>query len=202
MIIEIHGFPGAGKTTVLTMIAQRALKGKWTLDIPPTKNVFTSFPCPNCYQLDFEQLGKYYFHDCLIIIDEISLYADNRNFRNFSEDLLYFFKLSRHAKIHLVWASQSASDADRKIRTVTEKSYIIDRYFWFTAIKPILKYHTVVNGQPDERCELAPIINWKWCFRPKWYKHFDSYSYKELPEPELKLWNFSEEVKKIEIKKD
>lgn len=43
-VVEIHGFPGAGKTTVLTMIAQRSLQGKETLGIPPYKMVLTSFP--------------------------------------------------------------------------------------------------------------------------------------------------------------
>lgn len=194
MIIEIHGFPGSGKTTVLTMIAQRALKGKSTLGLFPSKTVLTSFPCPGCYQLDFDQLGKYNFHDCLVIIDEISLYADNRSFKNFSDSLLYFFKLHRHMGIDLVWCSQSATDADKKIRTVTERSYIIDSYFCFTAIKPIFKSHTVVEGQPGELFELAPPAYWRWCYRPKWYKYFDSYSVKPLPEPQLKMWDYNRDL--------
>lgn len=189
MVIEIHGFPGSGKTTVLAMIAQRALQGKRTLGIAPCNTVLTSFPCPGCYQLDFNELGKYHFHDCLMIIDEISLFADNRNFKQFSDSLLYFFKLHRHMHIDLIWCSQSATDADKKIRSVTECSYIIDRYLWFTAIKPILKYHTVIAGEPGERFELAPPIDWKWCFRPKWYKYFDSYAVKPLPESQLKMWD-------------
>jgi len=189
MVVEIHGFPGSGKTTVLTMIAQRSLQGKETLDIPPCDTVLTSFPCPGCYELDFELLGKKGFHDCLMVLDEISMYADSRHFRQFSDSLLYFFKFHRHHNINLVWASQSASDADKKIREVTQCSYIIDRYFCFTAIKPILKQHTVKSGEPDISFELAPPIMWQWCYRPKWYKYFDSYAVKELPEPELKLWS-------------
>ena len=88
-----------------------------------------------------------------------------------------------------MWASQSASDADKKIREVTQCSYIIDRYFFLTAIKPILKQHTVKSGEPDISFELAPPIMWQWCFRPRWYKYFDSYAVRELPEPELKLWS-------------
>ncbi|MDE6005603.1 MAG: hypothetical protein K2G88_09485 [Oscillospiraceae bacterium] len=200
MIVEIHGFPGSGKTTVLTMIAQRALQGKFTLGLPPTKRVFTTFPCPDCYEIDFNNLGKYNFHHCLILIDEISMYADNRNFQKFSEELKYFFKLHRHFHVNVVWCSQSARDADLKIRAVTERSYIIDKYLWFTAIKPILKYHTVRGGQPDEKFELSPPIDWHWCFRPRWYKYFDSFHEpKKLPEPELKLWAVQpvEKVKKI-----
>lgn len=189
MVIEIHGFPGAGKTTVLTMLAQRSLQGKETLGIPPYDTVLTSFPCPGCYELDFDLLGKRNFSNCLMILDEVSMYCDARSWKNFSESLLYFTKFTRHHKISLVWASQSANDADKKLREVTQASYIIDKYFCFTAIKPILKRHTVVNGVPDQRFELAPPALWSWCFRPKWYKYFDSYSVKPLPEPELKLWS-------------
>lgn len=188
MVVEIHGFPGSGKTTVLTMIAQRSLQGKETLGIPPCDTVLTSFPCPGCYELDFELLGKKNFHNCLMILDEVSMYADARHFKNFSDSLLYFFKFHRHHNINLVWASQSASDADKKIREVTQCSYIIDKFFCFTAVKPILKTHTVRSGDPDIKFELAPPIMWQWCFRPRWYKYFDSYAVKELPEPVLKLW--------------
>lgn len=188
MVIEIHGFPGAGKTTVLTMIAQRALQGKSTLGLPRTREVYTSFPCAGCYKLDFYQLGKQNFHDCLIIIDEISLYADNRNFKNFSDALLYFFKLHRHANISLVWCSQNATDADKKIRGVTEKLYIIESYLCFTAIKPIDKWHSVVNGEPNEKYQLARLHKWKWCFRPRWYKYFNSFDIKPLPDFEPEFW--------------
>lgn len=198
-VIEIHGFPGAGKTTVLTMIAQRSLRGLETLGIPSSDMVFTTFPCPGCYQLDFNLLGKVNFHDCTMIIDEISLYADNRNFKQFSDALLYFFKLHRHFHINLVWCSQSATDADKKIRAVTERSYIIDKFFWWTLIKPIYKYHTVVSGEPGERFELAPVFDWVWCFRPRWYRYFDSFDTKPLPEPDLLLWDASQ-IKAIEEK--
>lgn len=189
MIVEIHGFPGAGKTTVLTMLAQRSLQGKRTLDLYAFDTVYTTFPCPGCFKLDFSKLGKYNFHDCLILIDEISLFADNRAFKDFTKDWIYFFKLHRHHNIDVVWCSQSASDADKKIRTVTEKSYIIDSYpFGFTAIKPILKEHTVKGGEPGELFTLAPPVQWRWCYRPKWYKYFDSYQVKKLPDFEPESW--------------
>lgn len=181
-VIEIHGFPGAGKTTVLTMIAQRALLGKTTLDIPPKKAVYTTFECPGCYKLNWGDLGKYYIHDALLIVDELGLLADNRKYKSFSDDLTYFFKMHRHANLTLIWASQSASDVDLKIRMVTERSYIIDKYFCFTAIKPILKKHTVKSGQPEISFELAPPYMWSWCLRPLWYAYFDSYDFKALPD--------------------
>lgn len=191
MILELHGFPGSGKTTVLTMIAQRALQGKSTLDIPVSRDtsVYTSFYCQGCYKFDPFDCGKYDMSNSLILLDEISLYFDNRQFASFTRTWLEFFKLHRHANINLVYCSQSARDADLKIRTLVEKSYIIDPYpFGFTALKPIIKSHTVVKGEPGEHYELAPPIMWHWCYRPKYYKYFDSYETKPLPPVEKKLW--------------
>lgn len=190
MVIELHGFPGSGKTTALAMIAQRALKGKSTLGLMPTDKVLTSFPCPGCYRLDWGQLGKTALSDCLVIIDEISLYADNRDFKNFGFEKLQFFKLHRHGGIDVVWCSQSASDADKKIRAVTEVSYIIDALpLGFSAIKPIQKMHGIKNGEPGELFRLAPPLMWYIFWRPRWYSYFDSYQMPELPPPELELWD-------------
>lgn len=191
MVIELHGFPGSGKTTALTMIAQRSLNGKSTLGLPAYDTVFTSFPCPRCYQLDFAKLGRSDFRNCLIIVDEISLFADNRDYKSFSQDLVYFFKLHRHMNISLVWCSQSATDADKKIRAVTERSYIVEPFTpWFTVLKPIEKRHTIVNGSPDEKFSLAPPAKWVFVYRPKWYKYFDSFECKPLPPVELEFWEF------------
>lgn len=189
MILELHGFPGAGKTTVLTMIAQKLLAGRSVLGLRPTDKVYTSFPCPGCYELNPDDLGKYNFSDATILIDEISLYFDNRQFSKFSSDALYFWKLHRHFRLQLVYCSQGANDADLKIRTLVDTSYIIVPFFMFSILKPIIKYHTVVNGHPEQVFELAPVIAWKWCFRPRWYRYFDSYSVKPLPEPNVSLWS-------------
>lgn len=191
MIIEMHGFPGAGKTTVLTMIAQKMLQGKSVLGLPPTEKIYTSFPCPGCYEIDPGDLGKYNFCCATILIDEISLYFDNRQFSKFSSDALYFWKLHRHFRLNLVYCSQNASDADLKIRSLVDTAYIIEPFFCFTVLKPIIKRHAVVKGKPEQIFELAPPICWNWCYRPKWYKYFDSYAVKPLPEPVLKMWAVS-----------
>ena len=123
MIFEIFGLPGTGKTTTLTAIAQNILNGKSFLDIGKHKRVFTSFYCKGCYKLDPNDVSKYDMTDSLILIDEISLYFDNRDFKNFGSDFLYFFKLHRHYNIDLVWCSQGHSDADKKIRDITDTFY-------------------------------------------------------------------------------
>ena len=84
MIIGIFGLPRSGKTTTACAIAQKALVHKRFL--AELRNdyghVFTSFYCKGCNKLDFEDLKKYSYPNSLIIIDEISLYADNRQFKS------------------------------------------------------------------------------------------------------------------------
>ena len=141
MIYEIFGLPGSGKTTTLTYIAQNALKGRSVLGLGRYERVFTTFYCQGCYKIDFSDLKQYDFSNSLILIDEISLYADNRQFKNFDTDFIYFFKLHRHYHIDLIWCSQSYSDADKKIRDVTDTVFLAERgWFGYTLLKRI--YHT------------------------------------------------------------
>lgn len=196
MVIEIHGFPGAGKTTVLTMIAQKLLSGKSFLGLSPRKRVYTSFPCPGCLKINPKEIGKIDFSDATIIIDEISEFFDNRQYKTFDSDTMMYMKLSRHYRNDIVIASQSANDADKKIRSLVSTTYIIDKFFCFTAIKPIYKFHALVNGEPGERFEIAPVTAWKWCYRPKYYKYFDSYQTKPLPPAPVEYWECNFEIQK------
>lgn len=185
MIIGIFGLPRSGKTTTATAIAQSALKGKRFFSElrKDYKHVFTSFQCSGCNKLDFELLKKYAFPDSLIIIDEISLYADNRQFKNFDEGLLYFFKMHGHFHIDLVWLSQSAGDADKKIRDVTDTLYLLEpsKIPDYSVIKKIYHNYSFKNRAITDCYDIASRLEWKYFSRKKWYKYFDSYEHKELP---------------------
>ena len=84
MISCYFGSPGCGKSSILTLIAQTELKrikkGK-----SKYKHVYTNFPCSNCEKIDFFNLGNSYYHDALIILDEVTLSADSRDWKNLSK---------------------------------------------------------------------------------------------------------------------
>ena len=86
-IVGVIGLPGSGKTTLLAKAAYKWLHGKSFLGMPARSKVLTNFDCPGCYKLSFDCLGLYNFQDMNIIIDEIMLLADNRNFKSFPEHL-------------------------------------------------------------------------------------------------------------------
>lgn len=175
MIIELFGLPGSGKTTALTMIAQKTLQGKNVLNLGKHSKIFTTFYCQGCYKLDFNDLKQYDFTDSLILIDEISLYADNRNFKSFSDDLIYFFKMHRHYNISVVWCSQSYDDADKKIRGVTDTVYLLEPWlFGFSVLKEITHTYNFSNRSISDCYDIAPPVHWKLCYRKKWYQYFDT----------------------------
>lgn len=191
MIFEIFGLPGSGKTTTLTAIAQHSLKHKNFLGIPWHNKVFTTFYCQGCYKLNFDDLKEYDFSDSLIIIDEISLYADNRNFKVFSSEYVHFFKMHRHDSIDLVWASQDMDDADKKIRNVTDTIYLAyPASFGRTCLKKVLHDFSFNHGNYTHKYIVAPRIAWKYIKRKKYYKYFDSYETykKDRKQPELIRW--------------
>lgn len=189
MIYEVFGLPRSGKTTFLTAIAQKALKAeRCFLSGKKYDKVFTNFYCKGAYQIDFSALPYFDFSDCLIIIDEISLYADNRDYKKFSSEMLEFFKLHGHQKLDLVWSSQACSDADKKIRDVTDTIYYLSPSAipHFSTVRKI--YHNVDfnNRQVTDCYDLSK--GFRLFYRKKWYKYFDSYSKDDKPFPQLVRW--------------
>lgn len=189
MIIGIFGLPGQGKSTFLTKCAHKCLRGKSFMGIPAHQNVFTNFECTGCYKLDFDKLGVYCFEDALILIDEIMLLADSRDFKTFPARLKYFMSHHRHYHCDVIWCSQYWDDCDKKIRVLTDHYYLMQKYGSFTVVKPIQRYLGTEGGKMVDDYRTAPPISWRFCYRPRWYKYFDSFTVKELPPiPNLEMW--------------
>lgn len=192
MIAGVYGLPGHGKTTFLAMAAWKWTHNKSFLGMRPSKIVFTNFDCPGCYKLDFNKLGLYNFCNCNIIIDEIMLLCDCRNFKNFPDHLRDFFTLHRRSHTNVLYCSQGWSDVDKKIRTLTEDYYLLERgkiFPFMSFVKPIHKKLGI--GYDTDKYLIAPMVQWIPIFRPKWYKLFDSFESKlhSLPPVELIPWD-------------
>lgn len=197
-ILGMFGFPGSGKTTVLSAIADRENRGlpSW-FGLQNHDSVFTSFPCRGAYQLDYSKLGDFKVSNALILIDEISLHADNRAFKSFGSEKVEFFKLLRHLHSDCIWCSQSATDADKKIRTSTDYMYLIEPFFFdYSVIKPIRKDFDITNDITDKYFLSRPL-DWIFINRKKYYHMFDSYDYKDVPEMPRVFWEMPlQETKK------
>lgn len=192
MILGIWGLPRSGKTTTLTAIAQKALKHKRFLrELRKDYDyVFTNFFCEGCYKLDFDDLKSCAMENSLMIVDEISLFADSRNFKNFDANLMYFFKMHGHYGIDFIWCSQSASDADKKIRDITDTFYLLEPSLFpnVSTIKKIYHNFSFANRQITDTYDIASRLEWKHIRLSKYFKYFDSYEREERNEIRLEKW--------------
>lgn len=203
MISGVFGLPGAGKSVFLAKAVERALVGKplmvgdHMLHDGKYDTILTNFPMRGCCRLDFESLGKVDYHNCLFLCDEISLLADARNFKTFSDDAKFFFSQHRKGGNTFIWCSQSWSDVDKRIRNITDAYYYIRPagFFpnYFSMVIPIDPYFEVKNM--ENGFEFAPPLKRSLLFLPKYWKLFDSYAYinaKELAEFKSEFWEVGE----------
>lgn len=193
MVIGVFGLPGMGKTSFLTKCAQMCLQGKSFMHLPFHSHVFTNFECQGAYKLEFDKLGIYHYEDALILIDEIMLLADSRDFKSFPEHLKYFFSHHRHFNCTVLYCSQYWTDCDKRIRGVTDRYYLITKsnFLPVTYIKPIIRDFGVERGEIVDGYTLGAPVTWSFVWRPRWYKYFDSFTQRQLqPIPELELWEF------------
>lgn len=197
MIIEFHGFVGSGKSTVLAYMARQLNSGKSAFGLSPRGRVFSSFPLPHCYKLVPEKLGFIDISNATLLIDEVSTYWDNRNFQNFLSETMMYFKLSRHYGIDIAIASQSVTDADKKIRQLVQMSYIVEKLGCFSIVKPIEKYHSVASGVPVEKFRLGAPASWSVIYRPALYLDFDSFQAPALPPAPAELWECPQAVQAV-----
>ena len=105
MIRCIFGLPGSGKSTYLARIARQ--------NIRRGVKVYSNFFIAGTYTLDFDRLGLDDYSDCVMLIDEISLFCDSRDWKKFTPAAKYFFTNHRHYNVDIYVCSQSYEDMDR-----------------------------------------------------------------------------------------
>ena len=193
MIKGFFGLPGCGKSTFLTMIAQKELKrierGK-----SPYKRVYTNFYVKGCYIINYAELGLYDFSESLILLDEITLDADSRNFKQFDQVKKEFFLLHRHYKIDVIYFTQQWDGVDKKIRDLTHDLYYVKklRLPLLTELTVATRIYRVldINEDTKEIVNGYRFPNWfdrligrtkVYCWRPNYYKYFDSFDTVPLP---------------------
>ena len=204
MITGYFGVPGCGKTSLLTKKAVNELK-KIKRGKSKYKAIYTNFYCKGCHMIDFNVLETYKLYDSLILLDEITMDADNRNFKNFKTGTRDFFVLHRHLGNDIVYATQNFEMVDKKIRELTQELWymsksvvpLLDR---FTSAKRIYRNITINEHSSDlvlgyRFCNLIESFftsNYQLVFRPIYYKYFDSFDELQLENRKVyssRIWN-------------
>ncbi len=220
-LIMIFGKKGAGKSTLLTKLALQHIKLGWTVystefipgtyfikpeDIGKVELVDFNF---KSFDLDdykgLVKLWKRFWNwlfphkpKILLLVDEVGMIWDNRDFKNFKTYVRDFFKLQRHRHVKCYLFSQTF-DIDKKLRDLTDSMYLIKNVARvFTYGKKIRKYITIKESINDNASTLSEGMEFEpfWLFWmgtrtltyiPKWSKHFDSFVAPPLEEVEYEL---------------
>lgn len=194
MAVSLYfGLPGCGKTTLLAAKASKAVRSK------RYKNVYSNvrLAIPGVIYIDNACIGNYSIRDALVLIDEATLFADNRSHKDFPKHLVQFFLLHRHYNVDVILFTQQWNGVDKKIRVITDRVYYVYKGFftghWFSCYYRIPYGIIIPDPKRDGSEKLGDIIQ-GYCkpnfivrllshkiFRPKYYKYFDSWEAPELP---------------------
>lgn len=153
--------------------------------------------------IDPDKLGDFVpVADSCLLLDEVGMLYDNRNYRNFRPAVRDFFKLQRHYKVVCFLASQSF-DVDKKLRDLTDEMYLITNIATaFSLVRPIRKTVTLTEATAEGESRIAEnlkfrfITSWRLYWIPKTIKYFESFVAPELPSIE-----YVEPFNPIKIKK-
>lgn len=210
------GLPGAGKTTLMAYFAKEAAKKK-----SPYTNVYSNvrLGINGVTYIDNECVGKYNLENGLILIDEATLFADNRAYKEFGKDKITYFLEHRHYKVDIYLFTQQWDGVDRKIRVITDRVYYVYKGHllgkWFTSYYRI-PYGIIIpdpnkkGGTSGEKlgeiiqgyCKPPLLVRLlaKKLFRPKYYKYFDSWERPVLPELPERYQPYKSDTEKLTLK--
>lgn len=191
----IFGKKGSGKTTTLTKLALQHQKRGW--------KVYSTIDIPGCYIFDVGEIGyKTFPENSCILIDEVGMIWDNRDFKNFKPEVRDFFKFQRQYKLKVYLFSQTF-DIDLKLRNLTDEMYLLTNVLRvFSVQRRILKKITISNASSNGSSVSTLVDEYKfdsilfggikWTFIPRYVYYFKSYDPKQLTYIEGKYLSMNE----------
>lgn len=196
MVSLFFGLPGAGKTTIMAWLAARHCRAKGRKR--KYKHVYGNvrMAIPGYTYIDNDCIGKYDLSDCLLLIDEATLFADSRAYKEFDKEKLSYFLQHRHYGADIYLFTQQWDGVDRKIRVITDRVYYVYKglFFgkWWSAFYRI-PYGIIIPDKKTGGEKMGEIIQGyckpnilirilaKKIFRPFYYRYFDSFERPHLP---------------------
>lgn len=207
------GVPGSGKTTFAAWLTKQCFRESWVIRLCkrwPEKKlckrilegkhfrrataVYSNVPITGAFQLDAkEDIGHYMIADAKIIIDEAGIEYNNRNFKAFPPEAIYFYKYHRHYQTSVDVFSQSYEDMDVTLRRLAQNFYVVRRSVVpFCVTCRLIRRKVGVDDQTHQIADLysmgLPILDTRRIFCPPLWKMFNSYSRKELPGKAWARW--------------
>ncbi len=181
----VFGKKGSGKTTLMVRLAYQYLKKGWT--------VFCTEKLDGCYYIDYNDIGFFNLPpNSILLVDEVGMIWDNRNFKAFKPEVRDWFKLQRHYKVRVFLFSQTF-DIDKKLRDLTDDMYLVTNmlrvFSWAKRIRRKTVLVKPLGDSPsriDEELRFDLFLFWPFgarmlTFIPKWSKYFNSHACPVLP---------------------
>lgn len=184
----VFGKKGSGKTTLMVKLCLQYRKKGW--------HVYCDRHIPGATYFETDDFGKIGFPpNSLILIDEVGLVWDNRDFKKFPKEVKEFFKYQRQYRCVCYLFSQ-AFDIDKKIRDLTDHLYVVSNFMnVFSIARRVTKRLVVVHADKSAQGESKIVDDYnidslllffagsiRVTFIPKYAKYFASYNPPELPE--------------------
>ena len=179
----IFGKKGSGKSTRLVQLALKYSKKGYIIysNMPDLAILGARYMEPR-------QLGFFIpDYNSIVLIDEVGMVWDPRDFKNFKPQWRDFFKLQRHYKLIVFLASQSF-DVDKKIRDVTDGMFLQTNILRVFSLGRKINRKIVLTesmadkpSQISENLKFTFLSGWSLTLIPRFSKYFDSHIVPELP---------------------
>lgn len=185
----IFGKKGSGKSTRLVQLAL-----KYTTSPKYRKRgfvVYSNMPdlaILGARYIDPDNLGDFIPEsNSIMLLDEVGMIWDPRDFKAFKPAVRDFFKLQRHYKVIVFMASQSF-DVDKKIRDVTDGMFLHTNFLRVFSLGRQIRRKIVLTeavadrpSQISENLKFTLLSGWSITYIPKYARYFDSHIVPDLP---------------------
>lgn len=156
--------------------------------------VYSNVPITGAAVLDAKaDPGKVMIARGKVIIDEAGVEFNNRNFKSFSAEAIYFFKYHRHYELSVDVFSQSFEDMDVTIRRLARNFYVVRKSLVpnFILVRKIIR-RVGIDQQTHQITDQydfgIPVLDSKWVYCPPLWRLFNTYSRKDLPVKDWEQW--------------
>lgn len=176
-LFMVFGKKGSGKSAFLVRQAIKYQKKGYI--------IYTNMSdccLENIRIIDPDCLGEFVpCADSCLLLDEVGMLYDNRNYKNFKPSVRDFFKLQRHYRVVCFLASQTF-DIDKKLRDLTDEMYLISNIATaLSLVRPIRKTVTLTEATAEGESRIAENLkfrfftSWRLYWIPKTIKYFESF---------------------------
>lgn len=173
----VFGKKGSGKSTYLVKLARKYMRKGWTI----YTNMDELF-IPGVRHFDIQHLGDFVPEShSVLLLDEVGMIWDNRDYKVFKPQVRDFFKLQRHYQVLVYMASQTF-DVDKKLRDLCDGMFLHTNFARvFTLGKRITRKVVITESTSEAESRISedlvmlPFWDWTLTFIPRYAKYFDSH---------------------------